>query len=100
MDSGCFEEYTFTSYTCPICYKSLGDMQLYFRTLDALWAEERMPDEYCGQTQAILCNDCQRKGTAPFRWHIPNARTVAHITPGLYNSYCSMVSLDVISLSR
>ncbi|GKV14153.1 hypothetical protein SLEP1_g25064 [Rubroshorea leprosula] len=54
----------------------------------------------CRLLQAIQCNDCQRKGTAPFHWHLPNARTVAHRTPDLYNSYCSMVSLDVISLSR
>ncbi|XVE54866.1 hypothetical protein DITRI_Ditri03aG0117000 [Diplodiscus trichospermus] len=68
MHSICFQEYTCTHYTCPICSKSLGDMQVYFRMLDALLVEEKMPEEYHGRTQAILCNDCEKKGTAPFHW--------------------------------
>ncbi|KAF7806148.1 zinc finger protein BRUTUS-like [Senna tora] len=74
MHSICFQEYTYFNYTCPICYKSLGDMQnalqVYFRMLDALLAEEKIPDEHLGQTQlqVILCNDCEKKGAAPFHW--------------------------------
>ncbi|KAF9667784.1 hypothetical protein SADUNF_Sadunf15G0059500 [Salix dunnii] len=61
-------DYTCTHYTCPICSKSLGDMQVYFQMLDALLAEEKIPDEYSGQTQVILCNDCEKKGAALFHW--------------------------------
>ncbi|XP_056683981.1 zinc finger protein BRUTUS-like At1g18910 isoform X2 [Spinacia oleracea] len=73
MHSSCFEVYTCTRYTCPVCSKSLGDindMQVLFGMWDALLAEEKlqMPEEYIGRTQAILCNDCERKGTAPFHW--------------------------------
>lgn len=68
MHSTCFQEYTCTHYTCPICSKSLGDMQVYFQMLDALLAEEKIPDEYSGQTQVILCNDCEKKGAARFHW--------------------------------
>lgn len=68
MHSTCFQEYTRLHYVCPVCSKSLGDMKVYFAMLDAYLAEEKLPDEYCGQTQAILCNDCGRKGTAPFHW--------------------------------
>ncbi|EXB42060.1 Uncharacterized RING finger protein [Morus notabilis] len=68
MHSKCFEAYTCTSYTCPICGKSLGDMKVYFNMLDALLAEEKIPDEYSSQTQAILCNDCEKRGEAPFHW--------------------------------
>ncbi|KAH9608672.1 hypothetical protein KSS87_021889 [Heliosperma pusillum] len=68
MHSTCFQDYTCMKYTCPICSKSLGDMQVYFKMLDALLAEEKMPEEYSGQTQGILCNDCANKGTAPFHW--------------------------------
>ncbi|XVF12013.1 hypothetical protein REPUB_Repub08aG0078000 [Reevesia pubescens] len=68
MHSICFQDYTCTHYTCPICSKSLGDMQVYFRMLDALLAEEKIPDEYHGRTQVILCNDCEKKRTAPFHW--------------------------------
>ncbi|XP_022768172.1 zinc finger protein BRUTUS-like At1g74770 [Durio zibethinus] len=68
MHSICFKEYTCTHYTCPICSKSLGDMQVYFKMLDALLVEEKIPDEYHGRTQVILCNDCEKRGTAPFHW--------------------------------
>lgn len=68
MHSACFQDYTCTHYTCPICSKSLGDMQVYFGMLDALLAEEKIPDEYSTQTQMILCNDCEKRGTAAFHW--------------------------------
>ncbi|XP_061358857.1 zinc finger protein BRUTUS-like At1g18910 [Gastrolobium bilobum] len=68
MHSTCFQEYTCFNYTCPICSKSLGDMQVYFSMLDTLLAEEKISDELSGQTQVILCNDCEKKGTAPFHW--------------------------------
>ncbi|KAK3226051.1 hypothetical protein Dsin_005913 [Dipteronia sinensis] len=68
MHSACFRDYTCTHYTCPICSKSLGDMQVYFRMLDALLAEEKIPQEYSGRTQVILCNDCEKRGNAPFHW--------------------------------
>ncbi|KAE9601465.1 putative aminoacyltransferase, E1 ubiquitin-activating enzyme [Lupinus albus] len=68
MHSTCFQEYTCFNYTCPICSKSLGDMQVYFNILDALLTEENVPEELSGQTQVILCNDCEKKGSAPFHW--------------------------------
>ncbi|KAF5186084.1 Zinc finger protein brutus-like [Thalictrum thalictroides] len=68
MHSTCFQDYTCMHYTCPICSKSLGDMQVYFRMLDALLSEEKTPEEYHGQTQVILCNDCEKRGVAPFHW--------------------------------
>ncbi|KAJ8553861.1 hypothetical protein K7X08_024539 [Anisodus acutangulus] len=68
MHSVCFQEYTCTHYTCPICSKSLGDMQVYFEMLDALLSEQKIPEEYAGQTQVILCNDCEKRGTASFHW--------------------------------
>ncbi|KAK9278654.1 hypothetical protein L1049_028227 [Liquidambar formosana] len=68
MHSACFQDYTCTDYTCPICSKSLGDMQVYFGMLDAMLAEEKIPEEYSGQNQVILCNDCEKRGNAPFHW--------------------------------
>nr|XP_043616928.1 zinc finger protein BRUTUS-like At1g74770 isoform X2 [Erigeron canadensis] len=68
MHSSCFQEYTCSNYTCPICSKSLGDMQVYFGMLDAMLAEEKIPEEYSGKTQDILCNDCEKRGTASFHW--------------------------------
>eukprot|EP00898_Chlorokybus_atmophyticus_P006604 jgi/Chlat1/6945/Chrsp52S06613 len=70
MHSTCFQAraYTKEHYTCPVCSKSLGDMTVYFRMLDALLATEQLPDEYRSRTQNILCNDCEMRGTAPFHF--------------------------------
>ncbi|XP_010416333.1 PREDICTED: uncharacterized protein LOC104702205 [Camelina sativa] len=81
MHSTCFQEYTCSHYTCPICSKSLGDMQVYFKMLDALLAEEKMPDEYSNKSQIILCNDCGRKGNVPYHWLYHKCTTC-----GSYNS--------------
>ncbi|KAM1026479.1 hypothetical protein ACFX2I_039345 [Malus domestica] len=68
MHSACFQAYTSSHYTCPICSKSLGDMAVYFGMLDALLAAEQLPEEYRNRCQDILCNDCDRKGTSRFHW--------------------------------
>ncbi|KAK4804888.1 hypothetical protein SAY86_004705 [Trapa natans] len=68
MHSACFQAYTCSHYTCPICSKSLGDMAVYFGMLDALLATEELPEEYRDRCQDILCNDCDRKGTSRFHW--------------------------------
>ncbi|XP_054820881.1 zinc finger protein BRUTUS-like isoform X2 [Prosopis cineraria] len=68
MHSACFQAYTCSHYTCPICSKSLGDMAVYFGMLDALLAAEVLPEEYKERYQDILCNDCDRKGSSRFHW--------------------------------
>ncbi|KAJ1437911.1 Zinc finger, RING-type [Sesbania bispinosa] len=68
MHSACFQAYTCSHYTCPICSKSLGDMAVYFGMLDALLAAEELPEEYRDRNQDILCHDCARKGTSRFHW--------------------------------
>ncbi|KAK7358271.1 hypothetical protein VNO77_00197 [Canavalia gladiata] len=68
MHSACFQAYTCSHYTCPICSKSLGDMAVYFGMLDALLAAEELPEEYRDRYQDILCHDCDRKGTSRFHW--------------------------------
>ncbi|KAH7516505.1 hypothetical protein FEM48_Zijuj10G0142300 [Ziziphus jujuba var. spinosa] len=68
MHSDCFRAYTCSHYICPICSKSMGDMAVYFGMLDALLASEELPEEYRGHCQDILCNDCDKKGKAPFHW--------------------------------
>lgn len=68
MHSACFQAYTCSHYTCPICCKSLGDMAVYFGMLDALLAAEELPEEYRDRCQDILCNDCDKKGISRFHW--------------------------------
>lgn len=37
-------------------FSSSRHTQVYFRMLDALLAEQKMPDEYLNQTQVPLCS--------------------------------------------
>ncbi|EFJ48814.1 hypothetical protein VOLCADRAFT_60154 [Volvox carteri f. nagariensis] len=68
MHSSCFLTYTRYNYTCPLCCKSVGDMSVYFQMLDSLLASERLPPEYSGRMQQVLCNDCGKMGFAPFHF--------------------------------
>ncbi|KAH7488540.1 hypothetical protein PRIC1_007346 [Phytophthora ramorum] len=68
MHVSCYEEYTLTNYICPLCSKSLGDMELYFASIDELLERERMPTEYQDYKSLIYCSDCERKSTTRFHF--------------------------------
>ncbi|EGZ30008.1 hypothetical protein PHYSODRAFT_323450 [Phytophthora sojae] len=68
MHVSCYEEYTLTNYICPLCSKSLGDMELYFASIDELLERERMPAEYQDYKSLIYCSDCERKSTTKFHF--------------------------------
>lgn len=84
MHSLCFGAYVRYSYTCPICFKSLGDMEVYWKMLDAMLAAEKMPDGFPIKSQKIRCNDCSAISEVPFHFvyhkctkcHGYNTRTV------------------------
>lgn len=94
MHSACFQAYTCSHYICPICSKSLGDMTVYFGMLDALLASEILPEEYRDRCQDILCNDCDKKGTAPFHWLYHKCRSC-----GSYNTRVIKVDPSTSSCS-
>ncbi|RLN31735.1 hypothetical protein BBJ28_00015817 [Nothophytophthora sp. Chile5] len=88
MHVTCYEEYTLvrgralrglggqvltcllpqTNYICPLCSKSLGDMELYFASIDELLEREQMPTEYIDYKSLIYCSDCERKSTTNFHF--------------------------------
>eukprot|EP00884_Botryococcus_braunii_P013452 jgi/Botrbrau1/22107/Bobra.0206s0033.1 len=70
MHSHCFAQHTRYNYTCPVCFKSLGDMSVYFRMLDNLLERDRadMPPLCSNMKQAILCCDCGGKSEAPYHY--------------------------------
>ncbi|KAK9866277.1 hypothetical protein WJX84_001775 [Apatococcus fuscideae] len=69
MHSHCFAQYSNYNYTCPICSKSIGDMTVYFSMIESLTSRPNdLPAEYANRKQAILCNDCERKGETTFHF--------------------------------
>lgn len=63
----CYTTYIQTSYQCPTCLKSLGDMSEYFNRLDKDLERQPMPAEYEKYISHIFCNDCEKK--TPAKYH-------------------------------
>lgn len=67
-----------TNYICPLCSKSLGDMEHYFASIDELLEREQMPEEYKDIKSLIYCSDCEHKSTTKFHfvYHKVYRRTI------------------------
>ncbi|CAB4483984.1 zf-CHY-domain-containing protein [Rhizophagus irregularis] len=68
MHSNCYNEYVTTAYQCPTCWKSIGNMDPYFRRIDAIVAQQKMPPEYDNFFAHILCNDCEKRSTVKYHF--------------------------------
>uniref|UniRef100_A0A7S0ZKZ4 Uncharacterized protein n=1 Tax=Timspurckia oligopyrenoides TaxID=708627 RepID=A0A7S0ZKZ4_9RHOD len=68
MHTHCFEEYTKTNYTCPLCCKSLANMSSFYARLDDILSKEILPPEYANRSSNILCNDCGVRSKAAFHF--------------------------------
>lgn len=64
----CHRDHLQSSYQCPICLKSVTDMTNFFNQLDVMLSNHQMPPEYDQIKSLILCNDCEKKSTAPFHF--------------------------------
>ena len=64
----CYNQYTRTSYKCPICNKSLRNMESHFRNLDVAIACQPMPEEYRDSRAVVLCNDCSSRSSVPYHF--------------------------------
>lgn len=64
----CYDQHMKVSYKCPICNKSLANMETQFRNLDLLIQTQPMPAEFRDTKAVVLCNDCSGKCTVPYHW--------------------------------
>ena len=64
----CFKELCKASYKCPMCSKSIANMETQFRSLDRQIEAQPMPAEYQGSRVFVYCNDCTAKSFAKFHW--------------------------------
>lgn len=64
----CYEEHMRRSYKCPICNKSLLNMETQFRQLELEILSQPMPPEFRDTKAVVLCNDCSGKSTVPYHW--------------------------------
>jgi uncharacterized CHY-type Zn-finger protein len=68
IHDSCFKDWCRASYKCPICSKSVVNMESQFRSLDRQIQAQPMPDEYRNTRAYIHCNDCAMKGTTKYHW--------------------------------
>lgn len=64
----CYDQHLKVSYKCPICNKSLANMESQFRNLDAAIQSQPMPPGFQDTRATILCNDCSGRSTVPYHW--------------------------------
>jgi len=68
IHESCFKQWCTESYKCPICSKSVVNMESQFRSLDRQIDAQPMPAEYQNTRAYIHCNDCAVKGTTKYHW--------------------------------
>jgi hypothetical protein len=68
IHDNCFQQLCRSSYKCPICSKSVTNMESQFRSLDRHIAAQPMPEEYRDTKAYVYCNDCTLRSTTDFHW--------------------------------
>jgi hypothetical protein len=64
----CYKELLKTSYRCPLCNKSVVNMEIQFRNYDATIQNQPMPEEYRDTRAVVSCNDCSAKSQTAYHW--------------------------------
>lgn len=64
----CWKEHMKNSYKCPICSKSMINMDLTFRTYDEDIRAQPMPPSFRDTKAWISCNDCNAKSLVMYHW--------------------------------
>ncbi|PWY81778.1 CHY and RING finger domain protein [Aspergillus heteromorphus CBS 117.55] len=64
----CLSEYAKNSYRCPLCSKTITNMESTFRNLDRTIESQPMPAEFKDTRALIYCNDCGVKSIVKYHW--------------------------------
>lgn len=68
IHNNCFRDLCNTTYKCPLCSKSIANMESQFRRLDRSIEEQPMPLEYRDKKAFVFCNDCNSRCVAAYHW--------------------------------
>lgn len=66
MHSKCLREMLQFTYKCPLCSKSIVEMDNINNILDLEVASTQMPEEYKNMDVPILCNECHKESIVKF----------------------------------
>ncbi|MCJ1243511.1 hypothetical protein MMC30_000708 [Trapelia coarctata] len=56
------------SYKCPICSRSMMNMEMQFRHLDRSIETQPMPEQFRDTKAWVYCNDCSAKTEVKYHW--------------------------------
>jgi len=65
----CLELYLKNNYNCPLCKKSLFNLEEYWRRIDIFIENDIMPIEFRDKICEIYCNDCEIKTESKYHFH-------------------------------
>jgi hypothetical protein len=68
MHQGCYNAFITRHYRCPICQKSVVNMELQWRKLDDAIASQPMPAKLRDTVVEVRCNDCHGKSLCRYHW--------------------------------
>ena len=71
LHNDCYAKQAETQYQCPICKKSMVNMNNFWLKLDDDLKTHTMPEEYKDWQSYVYCNDCEKKSwtTYHFMYH-------------------------------
>ncbi|QPG73298.1 hypothetical protein FOA43_000608 [Brettanomyces nanus] len=68
IHQSCYDEYTKHSYKCPLCSKTIVNMEAQFRVLDKEIEQTIMPDGLGDWKALIKCVDCGGRSKVPYHY--------------------------------
>lgn len=68
MHMKCFTQYRNSSYTCPLCMRSMEDMKDHWALLDAAIRMQPMPASFLHTFSNIYCQDCGKTGQVQYHF--------------------------------
>ena len=64
----CYNEHMKSSYRCPICSRSIVNMEWQFSRLERAIEAQHMPEEFQNTRALVYCNDCSAKTSVKYHW--------------------------------
>jgi len=64
----CYYEHMKSSYRCPICSRSIMNMEWQFSRLERAIEAQPMPPEFQDTKAWVYCNDCSAKTSVKYHW--------------------------------
>ena len=64
----CYSQHMKTSYRCPLCSRSITNMETQFLKLEREIEAQPMPEEFRDTKAWVACNDCLAKTKVKYHW--------------------------------